>query len=125
MRATNTSSNKKQLQAREAFVIKQESQRNTNYRANRATERENSTVVKELRKTEDDDQYKDKDSQKPKQENNNNNIMSVVPGTTLSSEEYMPQHGNEEIQDLQEEIRRMNMHRLDGPPKRRRREGKH
>ena len=113
IRATNTSSSKKQLQAREAFVVKQESQRNTNYRANRATEQQN--AVKEFKNDEDDDQQDLKDSGKQKR-GSKTNIMSVVPGTTLSSDEYMTQHANDEIVDLHDEIRRMNI-------RQRRREG--
>ena len=113
IRATNTPSSKKQLQAREAFVVKQESQRNTNYRANRATEQPN--AVKEFKNDEDDDQQDLKDSGKQKR-GSKTNIMSVVPGTTLSSDEYMTQHANDEIVDLHDEIRRMNI-------RQRRREG--
>ena len=93
--------------------MKQESQRNTNYRANRATEQPN--AVKEFKNDEDDDQQDLKDSDKPRR-GSKTNIMSVVPGTTLSSDEYMMQHANDEIVDLHDEIRRMNI-------RQRRREG--
>ena len=129
MKASGDQSNKKQLQAKEAFVRKHESERNTNYRANRAIERPGSR--KKSHENEDDDQYNHSHLQNAQVNNTN---VTVVPGTMLSAEEDLNYHANIDINDLHEEIRRMNMSHTDmvsplgdlkGQSRRRRREGKH
>ena len=125
IKSSNPPPNDKPLHAREAFVQKHESMRNTNYRANAAVPSSN----KNSQSNDEEFEENNKVIQMNKNNKNGGNVnMTIVPGTSMSVEEevkYQKHLLTDDIHDLHDEIRRMKSQRENGPPRRRKREGKY
>ena len=125
IKSSNPPPNDKPLHAREAFVQKHESMRNTNYRANAAMLSDNN------KKQTNDNEFEEnnQNARINKNDKNSGNVnMTIVPGTSMSVEEevkYQKHLITDDIHDLHDEIRRMKSQRENGQPRRRKREGKY
>lgn len=121
IKSSSTPSENKPIHAREAFVQKHESLRNTNYRANAAIP---SSEKKSTNGNENEQENQIVITNNTKSKLTNNDRVTVVPGTAMSANDEIRYHNTDDIHDLHDEIRRIKMSQMEkGPPRRRRREG--